>query len=70
MMTRARTGAVALACAAAILMLAIPRAGGAAAPAQGPEADARAALQALYAKVPAAKALGAKAQGILVLPNM
>ena len=32
--------------------------------------DARAALQALYAKTPAARALGAKATGILVFPRI
>ena len=32
--------------------------------------DAQAALQSLYAKVPAAKALGAKAEGILVFPKI
>ena len=34
------------------------------------EQDAQAALQALYAGSPAAKALGAKARGILVFPNV
>ena len=32
--------------------------------------DSQAALASLYAKVPAAKALGAKAQAILVFPNV
>jgi lipid-binding SYLF domain-containing protein len=51
-------------------MLAIPRPAGAASSSQGVDEDARAALQALYAKTPAAKALGAKAKGILVFPNI
>jgi lipid-binding SYLF domain-containing protein len=70
MVTQARTGAAALVCAAAILMLAPPRPAGAASSPEGLDADARAALQALYAKTPAAKALGAKAKGILVFPNI
>jgi lipid-binding SYLF domain-containing protein len=41
-----------------------------AAPAQGIDRDAQAALHALYASSPAAKALGAKARAILVFPNI
>ena len=41
-----------------------------AAPADSLDQDARAALNALYAKSPAAKALGEKAKGVLVFPNI
>ena len=41
-----------------------------AAPADSLDQDARAALNTLYAKSPAAKALGEKAKGVLVFPNI
>ena len=69
MVKHARIAAVILICSTAILMLATPRPAGAASVA-GVEGDAEAALEALYTKTPAAKALGAKAKGILVFPNI
>jgi len=51
-------------------ILAIPASSALAADAAQLSRDAQSALQSLYAKVPAAKALGAKAQAILVFPKV
>lgn len=57
----------ALLCITAAIVLAAPAT---AASTQALDKEARAALQALYQKTPAAKALGAKAKGILVFPRI
>jgi lipid-binding SYLF domain-containing protein len=69
MVKHARRIGVMLICATAILMLPHPRALGVAS-AQSLDADAAAALQALYDQTPAARALGSSAKGILVFPNI
>jgi lipid-binding SYLF domain-containing protein len=51
-------------------LVAVPGAVSAAQSAAQINRDARAALQTLYAKVPAAKALGAKAMAVLVFPKI
>jgi lipid-binding SYLF domain-containing protein len=56
--------------AVAAFIWAIPSSSALAADAAQLSRDAQSALQALYAKVPAAKALGAKAQAILVFPKV
>jgi lipid-binding SYLF domain-containing protein len=56
--------------AAATALLLIPNAPAMAASAAELSRDANKALQELYAKVPAAKAIGAKSQGILVFPSI
>ena len=56
--------------AAAATLLLIPAAPAVAASAAELSSDANKALQSLYAKVPAAKAIGAKAQAILVFPSI
>jgi lipid-binding SYLF domain-containing protein len=55
---------------AATALLIAPAAPAAAASAAELSRDANQALQSLYAKVPAAKAIGAKAQAILVFPKI
>jgi lipid-binding SYLF domain-containing protein len=69
MVKHARRIGVTLICATAILMLPHPRAVGVAS-ATNLDADAAAALQALYDKTPAAQTLGKGAKGILVFPNI
>ena len=56
--------------AAAATLLLVPAAPAVAASAAELSSDANKALQSLYAKVPAAKAIGAKAQAILVFPSI
>jgi lipid-binding SYLF domain-containing protein len=55
---------------AATALLLVPAAPATAASAAELSRDANQALQSLYAKVPAAKAIGAKAQAILVFPKI
>ena len=55
---------------AAAITLTMPHHAAYAASAAETSRDAQAALQSLYAKVPAAKAIGAKAQAVLVFPKI
>lgn len=55
---------------AALFSLAIAIASGSAPAAGSIDSEAKAALQSLYQKTPAARALGDKAQGILVFPSV